>query len=728
MKIFNKINKSEIVNILIILIVTLLSFWEITFGKYSLKWDFLDISYPWRYFISESIRNFELPLWNPFQNLGFAQYSDAQTWYPVTLIISILTGYNIYTANYEFTFHLFVAGLGMYYFSKHFITNKNISLLVAISYMLSGFFISNAQHFGWIVSATWIPWIIWSYFNVIKTKNITYILFFVLSLFMLISGGYIAYFINIAYFLLFCFLYHIIKNLIQKKYSEIFSLTKANVIILILFLIISSGVIYSIAEVQQLVHRGAGVTLERALIGSFSVEGLLTFFFPFATYYRTDNFWNADLALVNIYIGLFTIIILLFSVFRFRKIKEFLLLFIGLLALTASLGSITPVREFLYNYVPLFNFFRFPSLFRVFTVICFTILSGISLQNISENLKSIKLLNIFIGFIVVLYLILIIFLKIENTEINYNTSSIYEYLNQINLKQTILIQSVIQLFLLISFLIVFYVLKYMRRVNIDNKLYIILIVTFGIVDIFIAAKLNSPLSVYGNDSLKKAIYTEVKKQPEGFPIPDLNINIVDITDVGNINILWRNLNIFYKKTSCRGRNPYQYKNFILLEESEYYKDILNNPLVYIAQNFYSYTENIDSVFFEQNKNNIAFLDSIPENIIKNDSIIYNIEITDYSANKIETEVTANKNSILVFVQNFVPGWKAYVNEKEVEIFYVNYSLCGINIPQGTNKVEFKFQPKIVIILFFVSEISFFILLIFTIILFIRKLVHNKEGH
>src|ERR1041384_2232304 len=137
-------------------------FWQVAFLNDTLKWDILDQYFPNRYFVSECLRNKIFPFWNPYQNWGVANFADPQSavWHPWVWLISLVHGYDLYASQVDFMFHILLAGLGMYslilYFSKHEAT----AFVIASAYMLSGFFVGNAQHLGYIVSGAWIPWVL----------------------------------------------------------------------------------------------------------------------------------------------------------------------------------------------------------------------------------------------------------------------------------------------------------------------------------------------------------------------------------------------------------------------------------------------------------------------------------------------------------------------------------------------------------------------------------------
>ncbi len=95
----------------------------------------------------------------------------------------------------------------------------------------------------------------------------------------------------------------------------------------------------------------------------------------------------------------------------------------------------------------------------------------------------------------------------------------------------------------------------------------------------------------------------------------------------------------------------------------------------------------------------------------------NIHIKHYGENGLTANINASDKALLVLTDNYYPGWKAYVDNKETKIYRANYTFRAIEIPKGDHQVVFKYQPQSLIIGAAVSFISLIILLL----LFIRRL-------
>ncbi len=73
-----------------------------------------------------------------------------------------------------------------------------------------------------------------------------------------------------------------------------------------------------------------------------------------------------------------------------------------------------------------------------------------------------------------------------------------------------------------------------------------------------------------------------------------------------------------------------------------------------------------------------------------------IALTKYSPNHLTYRSNNNHSGVAVFSEMYYQnGWNAYIDEKPVEHFRVNYTLRGLKVPAGKHSIAFKFEPNIV---------------------------------
>ncbi len=93
--------------------------------------------------------------------------------------------------------------------------------------------------------------------------------------------------------------------------------------------------------------------------------------------------------------------------------------------------------------------------------------------------------------------------------------------------------------------------------------------------------------------------------------------------------------------------------------------------------------------------NKEFLSKIPNQKIARDSSA-TIDLFKHQPNHLVYETSSKSPQLAIFSEMYYPkGWNAYVNGKPAEYFRADYLLRAMVIPPGNNKIEFKFEPKVI---------------------------------
>ena len=95
---------------------------------------------------------------------------------------------------------------------------------------------------------------------------------------------------------------------------------------------------------------------------------------------------------------------------------------------------------------------------------------------------------------------------------------------------------------------------------------------------------------------------------------------------------------------------------------------------------------------DQNVYNGSFKTILNKPVTQRDSNGY-IRLINYTPDVLRYESNSNKEELAVFSEIYYPkDWKAYIDNKPVEIARVNYVLRAINIPAGKHDIRFEFKP------------------------------------
>ncbi len=691
---------------LLIFLTAVLALLPVAQLLHPLKWDMVDQAYPWRYFIGECLQEGVLPLWNPYQLLGSPIHADPQSsaWYPVTWFFGYLFAYDIYVISIDFVLHIFLAGMGMFYLAKKLDFSDETAFLMGISYMLSGFFIGNAQHFMWIISGTWIPFIIGAFLQLRKAPSLSSAISLGLAFFMIMTGGYPAFIFLLLYLLTAIFILFVYEDIRKKNYRALSRFTGILAVSAVFTLLAGMVVITSVYHLPDAITRGSGVTLRQALFGAFTPRSFISFILPFASI-REMDFYNTDLSMSNAYFGLITLVFFLSCLMIKRTKLVNLFLAWGLFCLAASVGSALPLREFLYDYVPFMNLFRFPALFRVFFILSFIIIAGYAFNEWRKDSGAMAgKLRVSIFSVAIVLAGFIVFAIVRG-----NLDFAYFIRNQLlissektSIVQHIFFQGIIQVLVLLIF--------FLLATRWKNTKYALagLILLAGM-ELIAASRLNSPYSVYSHIFSSKEIYVHTKQYPDGFPLPGTNAVIENRDTKGHsFKSLWRNMNIFYKQVSFEGYNPLHLKGFEELADNhqKLFETILQNPVVYLADKV-SPTDSISvhEVNNDFDKRRVYFgedeyekLSIVDCRLSMDDSVLIFV----FSPVEIKIISRTKDQALLNLLQNNYYGWEVTIDGKQTEVYTGNLGFLSVLVPAGEHEVVFSYDPKIVKVGFWIS--------------------------
>jgi uncharacterized membrane protein YfhO len=60
--------------------------------------------------------------------------------------------------------------------------------------------------------------------------------------------------------------------------------------------------------------------------------------------------------------------------------------------------------------------------------------------------------------------------------------------------------------------------------------------------------------------------------------------------------------------------------------------------------------------------------------------------------RVTVEATASQDCVLVMLDAYYPGWKAWVDEEPTDVFPVYYAFRGVFFPAGKHTVQLRYQP------------------------------------
>ena len=711
---------------LLFLALSIIAYWQIALLQYSLQWDMLDCFLPWRYFAGECIQNGQLPLWNPYQHLGYPVYADLRSaWYPEYFILGLTTGYSNITIHFLYIFYISIAGLGMYKLSQDFNLNRSISLITGSAYLLAGFFICHGQDLGFIISASFIPFVFHYYLSLIRKPNLQSLFKAALFILLLIFGGYPAFTLFTIYFLIAIFLTKLISEKIYIDKAAFKRLIISNLSLIVIIIAGSAVLIISYLQIGPWVGRISGLTYEKAALNPFSPQSLLSWILPFGMVKNTSYF-ATDISMNNAYWGVIMMIFFVLFIFRKKTTLMWLFLFTGVFSLLASFGNYFPLHRFLFNYIPGMNVFRMPSFFSYFTILTFIILSGTGIQSYLNNPDKHRKRLLYITISALLmYLVIVIFSFIyKNSDQITEPNNFRELIRSLDLHQHFIIQSLIQIIILVAFILFIY-----KKIRVEKSSGYIL--GFVILEMIISVQLNMHFTgVSEANPLQVRQFLQTK--PSGFPLPPDEPVCTFTERASQSSPLWRNVNIFSKKPGFDGFNSFVLDNLNYLYDSlpQLKEEILKNKLIYFSDKLLPVSD-IKLYSDSGMQSNYLFVTDSVFNKFKDHhfktSTDDNISLKEFSPHNVKISYQSERDQIITILQSDFTGWKSFIDDKPVNHITSNILFKSVVAPAGKHDLIFKYDNKPVKAGFYLSYFIIISLLAGLLIIYYRRLKIKNQS-
>ncbi len=715
-------NKVHYKNYLLLLIICLLAYWPLTFGVFSVKNDAIHYFLPYRFNISEAIRNGDWPFWSPYIYLGNPVYGDMQSgaWNPVVWFFSLIGRYDITLFHYENLLYIFLGGVGMYNLTNRLVQHSHTAILIAVSYMLSGFMLGG-QLINWLAAAAFLPFVIHYYLKTLASPSMANPVKAGISLFFLLTAGYPSFFILTGYVLLFLFVIELIKRYRNKTPNNISwqRFLFLQLLILIVFSLLSLPAIISFVDLLPYYGRGGGTTYADTLSNSFEWQHLLSLIFP-SSIKANDVISQTDITCRNVYTGIFLIMILAAFPPKFNK-RNILLSVLGIFALLFSLGDATPLRKFCYDFIPLMNTFRHPSQMRLFFLFAILLLAAPSIKKIlfedklqQAGIRVKRITWLAIGSSLIILIFAFFSSAILKQWVGFSFSQIRESIKNtienISFADTVLTNGIIQIVFLALFLL------WLKKYFIQKKLLTFL----WVVNLFIMAQLVLPISFVSKTSPAE-INKLIHASPKGFPVSNLDKSLEENSLDAFEHYDKISLATFYNKKI--GISKVSYSPSFLDQQDQFlqnnllYQYVAEKPVTYMADSVLSAR---DSSLLGVKTGCTYAITDLPVLVADSCTTDNKALIKKLSANRFEIETEAISSCLLVLTQSYHPHWKVWIDGKRSDIYKTNHGFMSTLAPRGHHIIVFKFIPSNTIPAIWIMVITILLLITVSIISMIRN--------
>jgi len=667
------------ISILILFCATIIFWYPLIFLHKTIFFDLITrYFYPQMAFFRQAIKSFQNPLWNPFiySGMPFLANPQAGVFYPFNYLFvffDFAQALNIYII-----LHTFLAGLFMYFLSRHYKLTHLSSLVSAFLFMFNGFFILHAEFLSNLASYIWLPLTILYFDKYFGTKDYQYLLFTSLLLTLQFLGGMPAF--SFYSVILLAAYYIFVTPSLNASYKSIMNNSVLFISMIIMFVLFSCVQIIPSIELILNSVRNQGLDYNAVIGYSIRAKDYLNFLL-LPLWNRFKIFYEGDVHVVGFYFGLISLLlVILFLLRKQSKVKIFFLVVFVVFSFL-SLGKNVPViYNLFYEYFPGFKYFRFPAQLMYISCLAFSVVAGFSI----ENIKNIKLKGIMTVFV---FIELCLFGMKANPVIN-STYFTKETPGQNFLKCDIN---------LYRFMLDPDLRKDVPASTKDDFAFWLNYKDMLYPNIGMACNF---FDVEGYETLRLREYDQVISKITG-----PNSKLLDML---NMKYLFTRHTLTGKKYQLEREGNYKiYQNsgclprFYTVENAKYLPE--DKILSYISSDEFEPKSQV--VFDEKLKNKIGY----KPNPKKRGKSLFFIE--GYKLNDIQLIFAATTPLWLVTSEVFYPGWKATLDGKEVELFKANYAFKAIFLPKGSHRVRFFYFPKTFKIGAGISFLSLFLALI-----------------
>jgi len=677
-------------NVLTYLGLMFIAYLPVSSFQFFLKNDAFGGYFPSKYYISESIRSYSFPWWNPYINFGIPQYGDMNSgfWSPITWIIAQFFHYNAYTFTAELLLYLFLAGLGMFRLCRILHFTRTTSYIIGASYLCSGYMVGHLQHFNWISAAAFLPWCLYGYHLLINRFSMKNVIQSALWFYLFISSAHPGLIIGGIYF----FLGYAVFSFFEKRNNTEHhfnpgSFVKKHLWMLLPLFLFSLGLIAGYSDVIPYITRGSKLSGAGQIVNPFTLQSLISLAVPMATV-KASGFFSTDVSMRNIYMGL-TFLLFLLPALRMpmNKHQKFFL-YTGLFFLLISIGG--PFKYINYYLLPLGSYVRMPGEFMIFAIISFLLFTAFSMNSFIADNKEFG--NAYHKSYFTIQIILVICIIAGIAGIAFSQHSIFFSMNRVlspalitsklksitdnlSIFDILIIQGLLQLTLLQSI-----------KKNIIKKDFKQLI-KISFIELIFATLLNIPFTGVGQASVND-VQSALSKAPEGIPTP------------------------FLTPVSQHVNNTNDRKTMLLGSWSFYNKQIGSS-----TQNFYPVELNTTHQVF---KDSISLFHDKPFIFTTNDSLVKSLRINYFKGNFVDLQIECTGADTLVLQENVYKHWMTVVNgEYRKPIQYAGV-FNAVYLQPGKNFVKFNFNPKGVASCYEISRIAILIALLYLLVMLFKR--------
>lgn len=375
--------------LLILFIIAMAFFSPLLFGDKTIFYrDFTFVTFPFRYFLAQTLQSGSIPYWNTnaYAGMPFMSSFHPGVFYPPSILFLIE---NItYALNLFYVFHFLVLGFFSFLLARSWSITFVSALCCGITAMLSGFIVASTLLSNFFLAAVWLPMIFWLFHRYWMQQHIGYFVGLVVA----IATQTLAACPEISMMTMLLLYAHSLYFLPRAPgINGVVRLTSSLGFAVVLALGLAALQLIPTAKLMEHSYRDNGLKYEIHTEWSLEPSKLSTMVISpdYGKLLGARGYpaWFTGF-IHTIYMGSLGLAFVLFG-FIFRREKPIgFWLVIFLFGIFLAFGEFNPFYESFYPWIPLLNLFRFPEKYFFISSFAAVFLSGYVLDALIQSIKS----------------------------------------------------------------------------------------------------------------------------------------------------------------------------------------------------------------------------------------------------------------------------------------------------------------------------------------------------
>lgn len=742
MRFFQILNKNKFLEVLAILaamLILLMFNWRILVTQELMAQNDTIHSYGQFYYLADSISHGIFPYWNPYMNAGepnFISLNAGNFLSPVVILWILLASFFKFSFliawHWIFFTYFLIFALGCYFLFRRVFEYKVSAYIAFITILFSSLSTIFWWQWGFIYIVYTLPWVLFFTFELLDKNKIYSLIPLAFSLGISCLSLYSVFFL-FFYIVFLCLLFligafpnfdwRLFKR--HKKLLVLAILIFMAIVIHLLPVFLYKNDIVPVARMENM----PSIIAEdiRPTFGGLggAASAMFDFVAPFFPYFFL-NFFDSRLFWPNsqepiMYIGIISLIFLLIGIFCGRHKYKLGIILTAVLTMFLMLGKKFFVLQFAYYFFPGFSLIRNMEFFMPYFIFLLVFLVGMGVDRVSKDFyenkidrlkKYLKLPIILFGLYIILLgslIFVIYFLALPRLEsIITNESLGTRLIGELSISLSIFFESFWHALFFLSGAIFFFYILQIKDILFRNK---ILILVFFI--IFELLSLNYVLMKHVT-------------QPRTVDVPQYQTPIkyedFRLAKIKNDEIFaWYGPALYKKFTAYIDKIP-TCTHFVELKDFYYFKKtqipnaaksiilgIIAPKLKLLNQGVVASSEEIISLLEKDDDRAVSqavFLEKSPPQphtfLIKDfNKIDLNqpanpgkIETIKFNPNELVLRVFVPNDSFLYYSDGYDKYWRAFVDDKETEVYKTNLAFKAVIVEKGEHTVKFLYDPRL----------------------------------